>query len=117
MNSTAEILACDVASESGAPEGVLRIARYSVYPRAERNQGVQSAYTRLPRGTRFVLVTTTPEVVGELLRVSIHGLGERDAHVTLARVVSCRQAGESRFELSLQGLETHGPRTVRARVD
>ncbi len=117
-STTLEILARDIATDPGSPgEGVLRIARYSVYPRAEHNHGVQAGFTRnAPRGVSFVLATTTPEAVGELLRVSIHGLGERDAHDTLARVVSCRQVAESRFELSLEALEARGPRTVRCRA-
>ena len=119
MTSTAPaVLAPAAASDSGSPvEGVLRIARYSVYPRAERNHDVHVGYTRdLPSGTGFVFITPTPEAVGELLRVRSQELGGREAHDTLARVVSCQRVSESRFELRLEGLEAHAPRTVRARA-
>ncbi len=117
MRSAAlETLALDVATDPGPlGEGVLRIARYAVYPRAERHHGIQAGYTRnFPSGVSFVLVTPTPEAIGELLRISIQGLGERDAHDTLARVLSCRQVAESRFELSLEALGARGARTVRS---
>jgi hypothetical protein len=110
-----ETLAHDVATDASSPgEGVLRIARYTVYPRAARNHGIQAGYTRnVPSGVSFVLVTPTPEAIGELLRINLRGLGERDAHDTLARVVSCRQVAESRFELSLKALEARWARAVR----
>ncbi len=120
MSSTApETLAHDVATDPSLPrEGVMRIARYTVYPRAARNHGIQAGYTRntLPSGVSFVLVGPTPEAIGELLRISIQGLGEHDAHDTLARVVSCRQVAERRFELSLDALEGRGARSVRSRT-
>lgn len=119
MSSTAvEILGGrDVATAPESPlEGGLRLARYSVYPRAERNHGSQAGYTRsVLRGASFTLVTTAAEAVGELLRVSIQGLGEGDARDTLARVVSCRQVADDRFELRLQALEALAARKARRR--
>ena len=118
LSTALETLALHVATDPGPPvEGVLRIARYAVYPRAERHHGIRAGYIRnFLSGVSFVLVTTTPEAIGELLRISIQGLGESDSHDTLARVVSCHQVARSRFELSLEALGARGARTVRSRT-
>jgi hypothetical protein len=107
----------DVAHDSGSREASgLRLAHYSVYPRAGRNHGTRAGYTRNgPSRGRSVLVTTTPEAVGELLRIRIHGLGALDALDALARVASCQRVRQSRFELHLVALVAHAPRSVRSR--
>ena len=116
MNRSAplKILARGVATDPASPgEGKLRIARYNVYPRKERGHGIQAACTHMTTGNlSFVLVATRPEATGELLRVSIRGLDEKDNRDTLARVLRCRKVGSSRFELSLEALEARGPRSV-----
>jgi hypothetical protein len=93
--------------------GVIRIARYSVYPRVASEHSVQTGFTRDLSGKGIHLVTTTPELVGELLRIRIQNVGELDAHETLARVVDCDRSGEGRFELTLEALDAHRPRFVR----
>ena len=100
----------------------LRIARYSVYPRAASGQALLTGFTRdavladanTGADDRALhLVTTTPEAVGELLRVRIQDLNEHEAAETLARVVECDSHGEGRFELTLEALDAHRPRFVR----
>ena len=114
MTSSALETFREVADRSGARAvASVRIARYSAYPRCERNHGVRSGYTRNASGGGLILVTSAPESVGELLRISIQALGERDGRDTVARVVSCRQVHQSRFELSLAALATHAPRRRR----
>jgi hypothetical protein len=94
----------------------LRIARYSVYPRAASGHAVQTAFTTAPhRGAdrELCLVTTAPEAVGELLRICIQDLDEPEASETLARVVECDRRGEGGFELTVEALDSHRPRLVR----
>lgn len=115
MSSTApELREHDVPTElSAVGEGGLRIAHYSVYPRTARNHAIHAGYTRnLPSGVHFVLAATSSEQVGELLRVHLQELWGHDAHDTLARVVSCRQIAENRFELGLEALEARRARKV-----
>ena len=92
---------------------VVRIARYSVYPRANSDHGVQTALTRDAGDDALHLVTSTPETVGELLRISLQGLGDSEDPETLARVVGCDRLGEGRFELTVRTLDSHRPRLVR----
>ncbi len=92
---------------------VIRIARYSVYPRATSDHGVQTAFTRQAEGDALHLVTSTPEAVGELLRINLQGLDDAVGSETLARVVECDRRGEGRFELTVEALDTHRPRLVR----
>lgn len=103
----------DAAGEPSC-DGVIRLARYSVYPRATSEHAVQSGVAREIGDGRLALVTSTPESVGELLRVLVQGLGDGDEH-TLARVVSCEARGPGRFELLLEALDSHQPRFARAR--
>ena len=87
----------------------VRIARYSAYPRSERSHSIRSGYTRNAPGAGLTLVTAVPEGVGELLRIRIQDLGERDARDTIARVVSCEPLRRSRFQLSLARVASHAP--------
>ena len=96
-----------------APFGTIRIARYSVYPRVASEHAVQTAFTRYATGGGLHLVCSSAEAVGELLRIRIQGLGAREAHETLARVVACDQHSAGRFELTLEALDAHEPRFVR----
>ena len=95
------------------PDGAIRIARYSVYPRVASEHAVQTAFTRYATGGELRLIAASGEAIGELLRIRIQGLGEREAHETLARVVKCERRGAGRFELSLEPLDAHQPRLVR----
>jgi hypothetical protein len=90
----------------------LRIAEYSVFPRTERNHRVQAGFTRDEPGSEMVLVTSSPESVGALLRVRIQGLEAHDSRDTLARVAACQQIN-GRFELQLEALDARTPRRVR----
>jgi hypothetical protein len=97
--------------------GALRLARYCVYPRGTSEHSLQTGFTRKTSGSAFRLVTTTPEAVGELLRVHIQDFdreaGEEDSSDVLARVVSCEPRGNGRFELCLEPLDALRPRFVR----
>jgi hypothetical protein len=96
----------------------LRIAQYSVYPRAASGHAVLTGFTRDIEGgapaRQLHLLTSAPESVGELLRVRIQDLNERDTAETLARVVACDPRGDGRFQLTLEALDdAHRPRFVR----
>ena len=53
-----------------ATAGVIRLARYSVFPRFANDHNLQMGFTRESRdGRSWTLVTARPEPVGELLRV------------------------------------------------
>ena len=93
----------------------LRIAEYSVYPRTARDHRLQAGFTRHEAGSGFVLLTTAPEGVGELLRVRIQGISMRDGEDTLARVAACNEMSASRYELQLEALDARAPRRVRRR--
>ena len=114
MTSSTPETAREITSRSGARAVArVRIAHYSAYPRCKRNHGIRSGYTRNASGGGLTLVTAVPESVGELLRIRIQDLFERDGRDTVARVVSCRQVHRSRFELSLAALATYAPHTRR----
>ncbi len=95
--------------------GVIRIARYSVYPRAASEHSVHTAFTRDGTGSELHLVTGSPAALGELLRVQVQDLGDGEPSETLARVVACRRMAEGRFELTVDALAPLAPRFVRAR--
>ena len=96
------------AAGARAAAGV-RIARYSAYPRSERSHGIRSGYARNAPGAGLTLVTAAPEGVGELLRIRIQDLGERETRDTIARVVSCEPLRRSRFQLSLARVASPAP--------
>lgn len=98
---------------TGASGRMIRIARYSAYPRAATEHAVQTGFTRSGPDGLLHLITATPEPVGALLRVRIQDLDARDGGDTLARVVDCNGSGGGRFELTLEALEAHRPRLVR----
>lgn len=102
-----------VQASTVEPGGTIRLARYSVYPRAASEHAVQTGFTRNASGELLRLVTASAEAVGALLRVHIQDLDEREGTETLARVVACNQCGEGRFELTLESLDAHRPRFVR----
>jgi hypothetical protein len=93
------------------PGGALRIARYSVYPRAANEHGVQTGVVRETADGRLVMSTSRAAATGELLRVLVHD-HERD-HDTLARVASCEARAPGRFELALVPLDARRPMRVR----
>jgi len=93
--------------------GVIRLARFSVYPRGASEHSLRTGFTRDASDDALRLVTTTPEAVGELLRVHIQDIGDGDPGDVLARVVSCEHCGNGRFELSLERLDALRPRFVR----
>ena len=116
MSSASVPGALEARAEAEAPcDGAIRIARYSVYPRAASEHAVQSGVVRETARGRLILVSSTPEAVGELLRVLVQDLGEGDDD-TLARVVSCEARGPGRFELGLEALDARRPRFVRTRL-
>ena len=107
-----ELLRSGVCTPSD--DGALRIARYSVFPRAASEHSVRSGLMLDGRSASLRLVTTAPQQAGELLRISVQNLTGR-THDTLARVVSCERYGdEGRFELALEALDTRRPRFVRS---
>lgn len=102
--------------------GVIRLARYSVYPRAASEHAVQTGLTRDSSGAALQLVTTNAEAVGELLRVEIQDFshasrdqasGADEPVDVLARVVSCQRRGNGRFELALERLDARRPLFAR----
>lgn len=113
MNAGARSRVGSALPPTGQSGGMIRLARYSVYPRAASEHALQTGFTRHASGDRMRLVTANAESVGALLRVRIQDIHERDGTETLARVVDCSQCGEGRFELTLEALDAHRPRFVR----
>jgi hypothetical protein len=103
-------------------DGIIRLARYSVFPRVANGHRVQMGFTRAAGGNRAMsLVAATPEAVGELLRVELQELApqtsqeaaESAGHDALVRVVSCRPRHRGGFQLEIETLDTHRPRFAR----
>ena len=110
---------------AGAPGGVIRLARYSVFPRSANGHGLQMGFTRESgAGSATTLVSAKPEAVGELLRVHVQDVvpevlqetAVRDGNGALVRVVSCHPRRVGGFELEIEALDTHRPRLTRQRA-
>ena len=82
----------------------MRLARYSAFPRADKDHGVQTGFTRACGDDSLCLVTAAPEPVGSLLRLETFELRASETPERLARVVECTEAASGRFELTLEAL-------------
>lgn len=112
MRERAKLLS--IASHCGAPEqATIRIAQYSGYPRVSKDQRMRSAVAVKGASTALCLIAVEPEEVGALLRLKVTDLAGPPARETLARVVSCNERRDDRFELGLETVEPHAPRFVR----
>ena len=98
----------------GEPDpAVVRIAQYTGYPRVSKDQRPRTAIARRHTSSALSLVALEREEIGALLRLRVNDLCGPPTREMLARVVSCSERDDGRFELRVEAVEPYRARFVR----